>query len=193
MLTSRASRRYTAHPHIAGSGFDYITAVQVKNDWEAALGLPQSGIDENFYESGSDESQQRVYGGMEKLGVWIDTVSTLSLSIGQIADEQYYPVMNTPVHASVTLLTDPPFHAKLREDIVEGDADSMYRDDVPVFHGLSANGNVKGQVIYVGFGRKRDFEAMQERGIDFTGKIVLARYGGVFRGLKIKAALPAQP
>lgn len=74
-LISSASRRYTAHPHIAGSGFDYITAVQVKNDWEQALGLPLSGIDENFYESGSAESQDRVYGGMEKLGVWIDTAS----------------------------------------------------------------------------------------------------------------------
>lgn len=104
---------------------------------------------------------------------------------------QYYPVMNTPVHAAVTLLTDPPFHARLREDIVEGDSDSIYRDDVPVFHGLSANGDVIGQVIYVGYGRKRDFEALQERGVDFSGKIVLARYGGNFRGLKIKAAQEA--
>lgn len=49
--------------------------MQVKNDWEAALGLPQSGIEEHLYEAGSAESQGRVYGGMNKLGVWIDTVS----------------------------------------------------------------------------------------------------------------------
>lgn len=74
VLTTSASRRYTSHPHLAGSGFDYITALQVKNDWEAALGLPQTGIDEHFYEAGSAESQSQVYGGMDNLTVWIDTV-----------------------------------------------------------------------------------------------------------------------
>lgn len=106
--------------------------------------------------------------------------------------------MNTPVHASVKLMTDPPFHAKLREDILEGDPDSVHRDDVPVFHGLSVSGDVKGQYIYVGYGRKDDFDILQAKGgwallistniigIDFSGKIVIVKYGGNFRGLKIK-------
>jgi N-acetylated-alpha-linked acidic dipeptidase len=72
--------------------------------------------------------------------------------------------MNTPVSSSVTLLSDPPIKAKLREDIVKGDPDSVYRDDVPVFHGLSVNGDVIGQVVYAGYGRKRDFEALQAKG-----------------------------
>lgn len=86
---------------------------------------------------------------MSELTVWIDT---------------YYPVLNTPVSSSVTLLSDPPIKAKLREDIVEGDPDSVLRDEVPVFHGLSVSGDVTGQVIYAGYGRKRDFEALQDRG-----------------------------
>jgi N-acetylated-alpha-linked acidic dipeptidase len=77
---------------------------------------------------------------------------------------QYYPIMNTPVSASVTLLTDPPIKAKLREDIVQGDPDSVYRDDVPVFHGLSVSGDVTGQVVYAGYGRKRDLEALSAKG-----------------------------
>jgi N-acetylated-alpha-linked acidic dipeptidase len=80
------------------------------------------------------------------------------------AKRQYYPVMNTPVSSSVTLLSDPPIKAKLREDIVEGDPDSVYRDEVPVFHGLSVSGDVTGKVVYVGYGRKRDFEAMEQKG-----------------------------
>jgi hypothetical protein len=65
-------------------GWDLITALQVKNDWEAALGLRQSGADEHIYEAGSHESQSRIRGegALKKLGVWIDT---------------YYPVLNTPV------------------------------------------------------------------------------------------------
>lgn len=73
--------------------------------------------------------------------------------------------MNTPLSSSVTLLSDPPIKAKLREDIVKGDPDSVFRDDVPVFHGLSVNGDVTGQVVYAGYGRKRDFEALQAKGI----------------------------
>jgi hypothetical protein len=72
--------------------------------------------------------------------------------------------MNTPLSSSVTLLSDPPIKAKLREDIVEGDPDSVYRDDVPVFHGLSVSGDVTGQVVYAGYGRKRDFEALKAKG-----------------------------
>jgi hypothetical protein len=73
--------------------------------------------------------------------------------------------MNTPVENSVTLLTDPPFHAKLREDIVEGDPDSVQRDEVRVFHGLSVSGDVTGKYVYAGYGRKGDFELLQEKGM----------------------------
>ncbi|WVF71481.1 hypothetical protein IAT40_006287 [Kwoniella sp. CBS 6097] len=171
-----ASRRYTSYAHPAGSGFDLYSALNLKSEWERQLGLRVSGADEFVFEAGSPESQERIRNGMDKLGVWVDT---------------YYPVMNTPVHASVTLLTDPPFKAKLQEDIIEDDPDSRLRDEVPVFHGLSASGDVTAQYIYVSYGRKKDFELLQAKGIDFNGKIVLARYGGCFRGLKVKAAQEA--
>ncbi|WRT66400.1 uncharacterized protein IL334_003356 [Kwoniella shivajii] len=171
-----ASERYTAHPHRAGSGYDLYSALTLKNEWERELGLRVSGADEYIYDAGSTNSQKRIRGGVDKLGVWVDT---------------YYPVLNTPVHASVTLLTDPPFKAKLREDIVDGDPDSQLRDEVPVFHGLSASGDIKAKYVYAGYGRKKDFDLLQEKGINFNGKIVLTKYGGSFRGLKVKAAQEA--
>ncbi|KAE8537903.1 hypothetical protein D1P53_005964 [Cryptococcus gattii VGV] len=171
-----ALKRYTGYAHPAGSGYDYASALTLKNDWEKELGLRVSGSMEFIYDAGSPESQARVRNGMDKLGVWIDT---------------YYPVMNTPVSAAATLLTDPPFHAKLREDIVDGDSDSELRDEVPVFHGLSVSGDVKGNFVYVGYGRKQDFDLLKERGVDINDKIVLAKYGGCFRGLKVKAAQEA--
>jgi N-acetylated-alpha-linked acidic dipeptidase len=72
--------------------------------------------------------------------------------------------MNTPVESFVTLHSDPPVHAKLREDIVEGDTDSVLRDEVRVFHGLSVSGHVKAQYVYAGYGRKKDFELLAEKG-----------------------------
>nr|KIR50369.1 membrane protein [Cryptococcus bacillisporus CA1280] len=173
---AKALKRYTGYAHPAGSGYDYASALTLKNDWEKELGLRVSGPLEFIYDAGSPESQARVRNGMDKLGVWIDT---------------YYPVMNTPVYAAATLLTDPPFHAKLREDIVDGDSDSELRDEVPVFHGLSVSGDVKGNFVYVGYGRKQDFDLLKERGVDINDKIVLAKYGGCFRGLKVKAAQEA--
>jgi N-acetylated-alpha-linked acidic dipeptidase len=71
-------RRYTSDPHYAGNGYDKLSAVTLKNEWEAALGLPCSGASENFYEAGSAESQARVR-GKKDLGVWIDTVSQVSI------------------------------------------------------------------------------------------------------------------
>jgi hypothetical protein len=71
----------------------------------------------------------------------------------------------------VTLLTDPPVHAKLREEYLPGDPDSRLRDEVPVFHGFSVSGNVQAQYIYAGYGTKKDFELLQSKGIDFKGKI----------------------
>ncbi|ODN82116.1 hypothetical protein L202_02423 [Cryptococcus amylolentus CBS 6039] len=171
-----ASRRYTSYAHPAGSGWDLVSALNLKNEWEKELGLRSSGPEEFIYDAGSTESQARIKGGMDKLGVWVDT---------------YYPVMNTPVHVSATLLTDPPVSAKLQEDIIEGDTDSQLRDEVPVFHGLSVSGDVTGKYVYVGYGRKQDFDLLQEKGIDFKDKIVLTKYGGCFRGLKIKAAQEA--
>ena len=72
--------------------------------------------------------------------------------------------MNTPVHSQVTLYTEPPFHAKLKEDILEGDPDSQLRDEVRAFHGLSANGDVTAKYVYAGYGRKKDYELLAEHG-----------------------------
>ena len=48
------------------------------------------------------------------------------------------------------------------------------------FHGYGVSGDAKGQVVYANFGRPEDFELLEKMGIDVKGKIVLARYGGLF-------------
>ena len=45
-----------------------------------------------------------------------------------------------------------------------------------------------GQVVYVNYGRPEDYVAIEKMGIDVKGKIVLVRYGGLFRGLKVRNA-----
>lgn len=169
------SSKYTAHAHPAGSGWDFVTALQVKNDWERALGLPETGPGENVFEAGSAASQAALRDGRDT-AVWVDT---------------YFPVMNTPVSSSVALLTDPVYRPSLREAVLDKDPYSQLADEVRAFHGLSVDGHVSAQYIYAGYGRKVDFDLLRDKGLDFKGKVVLVKYGGVFRGLKVKAAQEA--
>ncbi|KAK7115718.1 N-acetylated-alpha-linked acidic dipeptidase 2-like [Littorina saxatilis] len=60
---------------------------------------------------------------------------------------------------------------------------------VPPFNGHSPSGNVKGDVVYVNYGRIEDFEYVANNlSLNITGKIVIARYGKIFRGDKVKNA-----
>ena len=56
------------------------------------------------------------------------------------------------------------------------------------FTATASRASPAGQVVYANFGRPEDFEALEKMGIDVKGKIVLVRYGGLFRGLKVRNA-----
>ncbi len=83
---------------------------------------------------------------------------------------------------------DVAFKASLTEDVLEEDPTSGSKDSIPTFHGYSASGNVTGQFVYVNYGTYADYEDLVHAGIDLVGKIAIAKYGGIFRGLKIKRA-----
>ena len=107
--------------------------------------------------------------------------------------ETYDIYLNYPYDHSLKLLnTDGSvnFTASLKEDKLEEDPTSNLDDNllVPTFHGYSASGNATGQLIYANLGRKQDYDLLVEKGVDFKDKIVIVRYGGIFRGLKVKFA-----
>jgi N-acetylated-alpha-linked acidic dipeptidase len=71
---------------------------------------------------------------------------------------------------------------------VDGDP---YQDDPRVvmpFNGSSGSGDVTGEVVYANYGRLEDFDELAAQHIDLHGKIVIARYGGNFRGVKVYIA-----
>jgi N-acetylated-alpha-linked acidic dipeptidase len=66
-----------------------------------------------------------------------------------------------------------------------------YQDDprvLPAFNGSSPSGDVTGDVVYANYGRPEDFKKLAEDKVDLHGKIVLVRYGGNFRGVKVYIA-----
>ncbi|KAL2169828.1 hypothetical protein VTG60DRAFT_5569 [Thermothelomyces hinnuleus] len=80
------------------------------------------------------------------------------------------------------------YEAALTEDVLGEDPSTSLPDRVPTFHGYSASGNVTGPVVYVNYGSYQDFEDLIRANITLKGKVAIARYGGVFRGLKVKRA-----
>jgi N-acetylated-alpha-linked acidic dipeptidase len=56
------------------------------------------------------------------------------------------------------------------------------------FNGSSGSGDVTGEVVYANYGRREDFDQLAAQHIDLHGKIVIARYGANFRGVKVYLA-----
>ncbi len=74
------------------------------------------------------------------------------------------------------------------EAVLAEDETSSYPNRVPTFHGYSFTGDASAEFVYVGRGQKVDFDRLKALGVPLKGKIALSRYGGPFRGLKVKNA-----
>lgn len=75
----------------------------------------------------------------------------------------------------------------LREPPVAADPVSR-GPHTPPFNGYSGNGDVTGEVVFVGYGLIEDYALLDSLGVDVRGKIALARYGRSFRGIKAREA-----
>ena len=80
------------------------------------------------------------------------------------------------------------FEATLEEDVLDEDPTTALDDRIMTFHGYSASGNVTGSMVFCNWGTYADFEDLVAAGVDLAGKIAIVKYGGVFRGLKVKRA-----
>ena len=74
---------------------------------------------------------------------------------------------------------------ELDEAPLAADKDSASSNAFGAFHGYGTSGNASGQVVYANYARPEDFTALEKHGVSVQDKIVLARYGGNFRGLKV--------
>lgn len=74
------------------------------------------------------------------------------------------------------------------EAVIPEDPSSSNRKIIPLFNGYSGIGDVTAPLVYVNYGLPGDYEALKKSGVDTKGKIVLARYGSSFRGVKAKVA-----
>src|SRR5690554_6017723 len=75
------------------------------------------------------------------------------------------------------------------EPTLAEDATSSIREgSLPPYVAYSGEGDVTAELVYVNQGVPADYEELEKRGISVIGKIVIARYGGSWRGIKPKLA-----
>ena len=102
--------------------------------------------------------------------------------------EEFYPLYPTLKHHTLELLSPNEFVAALKEPPIAGDATSTRTDGMGPYNVYGADGDVTGELVYVNYGMPDDYKDLARRGVDVKGKIVIARYGGGWRGLKPKLA-----
>ena len=94
----------------------------------------------------------------------------------------------TPKQLALEMVAPVQFKAALTEPPVAGDASSERKDALPPYNVYGADGDVTAELVYVNYGMPDDYKELARRGIDVKGKIVIARYGSGWRGLKPKLA-----
>ncbi|HBP15060.1 MAG TPA: folate hydrolase [Gammaproteobacteria bacterium] len=101
----------------------------------------------------------------------------------------YEVLIPVPKVRVVEMLEPEFFRATLEERIIESDSSTAMRDQVlPPYNAFSPDGDVTGNLVYVNYGTREDYETLDRYGVDVTGNIVIARYGKVWRGIKPKLA-----
>jgi N-acetylated-alpha-linked acidic dipeptidase len=119
----------------------------------------------------------------------IDYMTRVMRDAAMEVDHYDYEVW-LPEPGSVSVSITSPVEIQLPNQEVRLEEDPSSQDPKLV-HGYSAysgSGSASAEMVYANFGRREDFQKLKELGIDVTGKVVIARFGGNFRGYKAKYA-----
>src|SRR5437588_329192 len=103
--------------------------------------------------------------------------------------ESFDVLFPTPKTRLLELVSPEHYTARLAEPPLKEDSTSdQASEQLPTYNAYSIDGDVTAQLVYVNYGVPKDYEELERRGIDVKGRIVIARYGGSWRGIKPKVA-----
>ncbi len=121
----------------------------------------------------------------QELSRWL--ANTLRQFGCQVEVHTYEVLLPFPLQVRVEMTAPTAYSATLREESLELDLDTAHRTILP-FNAFTPDCDITAPVIYANYARREDFEQLRDLGIDCGGKIVLARYGRIYRGAKAKIA-----
>src|SRR5205085_4444130 len=103
--------------------------------------------------------------------------------------ETFDVLFPTPKTRVVEMIAPEKYTLKLEEPALPEDSTSNQKSEqLPTYNAHSIDGDVTGDLVYVNYGIPADYEELARNGVDVKGKIVIARYGGSWRGIKPKVA-----
>ncbi|WP_339880710.1 M28 family peptidase [uncultured Algoriphagus sp.] len=113
-------------------------------------------------------------------------MSDAGMDVTSYPYDVYLP--NDPGESLLEIITPEKILLSQQEGPIEGDPFSTDSRLHKGFNAYSGSGDVTAEVVYANYGVKADFEKLAEMGVDLKGKVVIARYGGNFRGYKAQFA-----
>ncbi|HEX9001235.1 MAG TPA: transferrin receptor-like dimerization domain-containing protein [Blastocatellia bacterium] len=102
--------------------------------------------------------------------------------------EEFDVLFPMPRERVLELISPEKYTARLKEPALAEDADSGDENQLPSYNAYSGDGDVTAPLVYVNYGIPADYEQLARMGVDVKGKIVIARYGASWRGIKPKVA-----
>jgi len=154
------------------SNFDALIHPNDLRDWMKLLASEPNHVGSPHDKANAD----RILGWFRSWG-WNAHIETFSV---------LYP---TPISETLELVAPKPFKATLQEPPIPGDSSATATEPaLPAYVDFQGDGNVTAGLVYVNYGMQDDYKTLQRLGVNVKGKIVIARYGSGWRGLKPKLA-----
>jgi N-acetylated-alpha-linked acidic dipeptidase len=154
------------------SNFDARIHPNDLRDWMKLLASQPNHVGSPHNKANAD----RILGWFKTWG-WDARIETFSV---------LYP---TPISETVELVAPKPFKATLQEPPIPGDSSATATEPaLPAYVDFQGDGNVSAGLVYVNYGMQDDYKTLDRLGVSVKGKIVIARYGSGWRGLKPKLA-----
>lgn len=134
-----------------------------------------SAVPHHIGSKGGNEVVQNIYNKFKQWG-W------------DVKIETYQVLFPSPQTRVLEMLQPTQYKALLSEPALREDGTSAQAGQLPTYNAWSADGDVTGDLVFVNYGLPEDYKVLDKMGVSVKGKIVIAKYGRSWRGIKPKVA-----
>ncbi|MGV3708167.1 MAG: M20/M25/M40 family metallo-hydrolase [Gemmatimonas sp.] len=167
------------------TGYAPATAEQQRRAEEMAIGAPQLL---RAREHSRQLSQEPHVAGTPAQERTRDYVINQMKAMGLLTEARGYDVwLPHATGVKVWRMGRDTAELNLVEPAIAGDPATAL-PAYPTVNGSSAAGVAEGEIVFVNFGLIEDYATLDSLGVSVKGKIVIARYGRSFRGIKAREA-----
>lgn len=171
------------------TGFTSESATEQRTCEDRFLKLPSSEAFTRHHEALTREPHVAGTPANDRVGDYISrSMEEAGLEVETYPYDVYIPAPSSAAENLIALVTPIRRPLTNQEYVLKEDRFSDDESLGPGWNAFSGSGDVTAKVVYVNYGRKEDFETLEELDVQIEGKIVVARYGGNFRGFKAKYA-----